>query len=143
VKDKQISKKDILPNLAMQCSAIEQITCMVSDILDLAQISSGTFKLRPVVFEIRSLIKSIIHVLVNQTEAKGLSLKVKIEDDLPIKMQGDSQRLRQVLMNIIGNAIKFTLKGFIYIHLAVDKTYQNTNWKRIIFSIRDTGAGIS
>ena len=78
----------------MQFSAIEQMTSMVSDILDLAQIRSGTFKLRPVVFEIRSLIKSIISVLVYQTEAKGLALKVKIEDDLPLNMQGDAQRLK-------------------------------------------------
>lgn len=78
----------------MQVSAIEQMTCMVSDILDLAQIRSGTFKLRPVCFEMRAVIKSIINVLVNQTEAKGLALKVKIDDDLPLKFLGDAQRLK-------------------------------------------------
>lgn len=78
----------------------------------------------------------------SQVEAKNLKLKIRIDEDVPSKVEADSQRIMQMVMNLVTNAIKFTKKGFIYVHLSNDKGYSNQNWKRLIFTVRDTGVGI-
>ena len=66
---------------------------MTSDILDFAQLKSGTFKLRPKQFDLRILIKQLKKIISSQMEAKNLDLKVKIEEDVPSKVEADNQRI--------------------------------------------------
>lgn len=54
---------------------------------------------------------------------KGISLKMKIDEDVPSKITSDPDRLKQIIMNLVGNAIKYTKKGYIYLHVKVDHTY--------------------
>ena len=61
--------------------------------------------------------------LIVQSKMKGIRLKMKIDEDVPSKITPDPDRLKQIIMNLVGNAIKYTKKGYIYLHVKVDHTY--------------------
>ena len=77
---------------------------------------------------------------------KGFSLKLKIDENVPKLIVSDPKRIKQIIMNVLGNAIKFTSKGYVYLHIKFDETYENLdddlNWIRLEISVRDTGCGI-
>jgi signal transduction histidine kinase len=113
---------------------------MVNDMLDLGHLRSNTFKFNNKTFDLQDLAQKIVDVLIIQSKMKGLHLKMKIDSDVPKKVFSDPERLKQIIMNLIGNAIKYTTKGYVYLHLKVDPTYESDgNWKRLEISVRDTG----
>ena len=108
---------------------------IINDILDFSKIESGKLELSPIDYDFRVFIDNINSMFVYVTQNKGLEFKLEYGDNLPEYLYGDDIRLRQVLTNICGNAVKFTEKG--YIKLTVTK-----NDEKLIFKIEDTGIGI-
>jgi signal transduction histidine kinase/CheY-like chemotaxis protein/ligand-binding sensor domain-containing protein len=100
----------------------ESLLGIVNEILDLSKIESGKLELEKVRMEPRGVIKSVIDVLRYRAEEKGLTLDAVIAIDVPATVLGDPARLQQVLMNLVGNAIKFTERGSIRIHLEATHT---------------------
>lgn len=109
---------------------------LVSELLDQAQLDSGKLKLSQRPFEPREVLGSICNQLSVLAEAKNLSFQANIADDLPISIVGDSQRLKQILVNLISNAIKFTETGGIQVNIA---TASPSEW---MMRVTDTGPGI-
>ncbi len=113
---------------------------IISDILDLSKIEARRMQLERRIFSLRETISQTINLLRPQAQAKGLSLFARIAPDLPDLYLGDEGRLHQILLNLLGNAIKFTSRGSISITVlagAVDATSCTLR-----FSIKDTGIGI-
>jgi signal transduction histidine kinase/ActR/RegA family two-component response regulator len=114
---------------------------VVNDILDFSKIEAGKLELDIDNFKIKFLSNQVIEAVKYQTIQKKLELNIIHSDNLPQVIKGDKMRLRQILINLLGNAIKFTNKGFIELKietLAVHKNGTNT----IRFSVIDTGIGI-
>ena len=113
---------------------------MINDILDFSKIESGRMTLENRPFHLRKCVEEALDLFSSQIRAKGLDGIYLIAPDVPLNLMGDATRLRQILVNLIGNAIKFTPRG----EIAVNVRLQNREEKgsRLLFSVTDTGIGI-
>ena len=114
---------------------------LINSILDLAKVESGRLTLERVGFDLREVVEKSAQTLAIRAHAKGLELTVSIAPGVPTALLGDPLRLRQVLINLIGNAIKFTEHGEVLV--AVDRDYAPDEPIRLKFGVRDTGIGIA
>ena len=114
------------------------LLCIVNDILDITKIESGRFELCPEPTDIRELVDGIIELFAAVAHAKGLRLNKSVAQDVPRCISVDANRLRQVLSNLVSNAVKFTSTGTISLRATVGEA---DNWIR--FEIEDTGIGIA
>jgi len=114
---------------------------LVEDVLDFSKIEAGKLTVAKEDFDLYALGNGATQVLRPQAERKGLSFVVSIMPDVPPYVRGDPIHLRQVLINLLGNAVKFTEKGGVTLHVSHVSTGQGS--ERLKFSIRDTGIGIA
>ncbi len=113
---------------------------LINDILDLSKIEAGRLELDPHEFDLEQLVMELVDAMAMQARNKGLDMICFIDPRAARTVIGDSTRLRQVLVNLIGNALKFTEKGEIYVRVAPDKIDgQNVTCR---FAVTDTGIGI-
>ena len=115
----------------------KSLLAIINEILDLSRIEAGKFTLHAEAFVLRDLVEDTACLLAPLAEEKDLELSFTISPDLPETVFGDPVRVRQVLFNLVGNAIKFTLDG----HVAITVTGQTGT--DVTFEVRDTGIGIS
>ena len=113
---------------------------VINDILDFSKVESGNLQLEKKEFNFSDIINSVGNLLRKQALDKNIHLQYQVDDDLPSKVIGDSSRLRQIFINLINNAIKFTKHGFINIKIS-GKFITSTTYE-FRFSIADTGIGI-
>ncbi|MBI4006651.1 MAG: response regulator, partial [Gammaproteobacteria bacterium] len=123
----------------IQASA-HTLLALIEDILDLSKIEAGKATSENIDFDLHELIHTSVRILFQQAESKGLDLKLHISPDVPYKLNGDAMHLRQVLINLLGNAIKFTDRGKVEVNTFSIKTNAHYSWLR--FEIKDTGIGI-
>ena len=114
---------------------------IINDILDVSRIEAGKLPIENYVFKTDSLINDVVHLISPITEQKNLPLQTNIATNLPPLLQGDADRIKQVLLNLLNNAIKFTESGSIT--LAVELNHQDQQTATLTFSISDTGIGLS
>jgi signal transduction histidine kinase len=114
----------------------EQLSSLISDLLDQSRIEAGGLVLRISSFAPVQLVADVVSTLGLQAEDKGLTLTCAVDDALPAELAGDPRRLRQILVNLVSNAIKFTEDGSVDV-----RVYQpdDTHWA---FGVSDTGPGI-
>ncbi|MBK8817395.1 MAG: response regulator [Methylococcaceae bacterium] len=123
----------------------ETLLSVINDILDFSKIEAGRFELEKIDFDLHKMVEDTIELFAEPAQSKGLEYALHIAQDVPDAINGDPTRLRQVIGNLIGNAVKFTALGEIVVTLSLDKTTQPTTESplpKIRFSIRDTGIGI-
>ena len=113
---------------------------LINSILDLARVESGRLSLEAVAFDVVELTEKVADTLAVRAHEKGIELAVRFGIGLPPMLVGDPLRLRQVLTNLVGNAIKFTGRGEVVIDVALDPAQSNPG--SLLFSVRDTGIGI-
>ena len=121
----------------VQQSAASLLT-IVNDILDVSKIEAGKLSLEIGEVDLRDLVLDTLKGLKVSADAKGLSLECDVAPDVPARVRGDAGRLRQVLINLIGNAIKFTERGRVSV--AIELSRDRSDF--LHFSVRDTGIGI-
>jgi two-component system sensor histidine kinase/response regulator len=121
-------------------SSADDLLTVINDILDFSRMEKGKFTLDPIDFSLRDMISDTVHVVALRAHQKGLELVVDIDADVPHTLRGDPGRLRQVLINLLGNAIKFTADGEI--ELRVSRQDGTPADSLLHFSVRDTGIGI-
>ena len=113
---------------------------LIEDVLDFSKIEAGKITIESVDFDLHSLIQSTITIFSRQAAAKGLKLGVLVMPDVTPDLKGDAHHLQQVLVNLIGNAVKFTERGDVQLTASVLIESQQT--VRLRFAVRDTGIGI-
>ena len=118
----------------------EALLNVINDILDFSKIEAGNLEIELRDFDIRTCIEEVLDVFAAKSGQTGIDLVYEIKPEVPAQIIGDSLRLRQVLMNLVGNAIKFTERGeiFVGVHLVSEKD----GGLELQFSVRDTGIGI-
>jgi two-component system sensor histidine kinase/response regulator len=121
-------------------SSTESLMRVINDILDYSKIEAGKFDLDPIEFNVRNLIEDTLRVLAIRAHQKGLELACDISTDVPKHIVGDPGRLRQVLTNLLGNAVKFTERGEIVVSARV--AGQVANGHDIECAVSDTGIGV-
>jgi len=116
------------------------LLALINDILDLAKVESGHFELESIGFDLRALLEKLIEMMASRSQDRGLRLVLEILPDVPSGLVGDPNRLRQILLNLIGNALKFTERGSVTLRVEQDPN-RASDWLR--FSVIDTGIGIA
>ncbi len=112
---------------------------VINDILDFSKIEAGKLELAVAPFELQRLLRGVLHTFRDQVLSKGLALHVKVGDTVPERLSGDEARLRQILFNLVGNAVKFTEQGEVAVEV---RRMDMGNSLRLEIEIRDTGVGI-
>jgi PAS domain S-box-containing protein len=114
---------------------------VINDILDFSKVEAGRMVLDPVFFAARDVIDGAANTVAWQAHAKGLGFVVEIDDDVPRRLDGDAGRLRQILVNLLGNAIKFTERGEVELRVTREGG-SGAGAVVLHFAVRDTGIGI-
>jgi PAS domain S-box-containing protein len=127
----------------------ESLMMIINDILDFSKIEAGHFSLSEAPFDLRACVESALDVLGPRAMEKHLDLTYYVADEVPGLVLGDEQRLRQVLINLVGNAVKFTAKGDVYVEVDAqpvppgqDGPSGQRNLWELTFRVRDSGIGI-
>lgn len=123
---------------------------LINDILDFSRLEAGRFELDPTSFDIRRLLQETMRTLSLRAHEKGLELAAHVNPDVPLRLIGDPLRLKQIMTNLVGNAIKFTDSGEVVISIGVRTTEADAakDWQagdpvHLEIQVRDTGIGIS
>ncbi|HEY1092856.1 MAG TPA: ATP-binding protein, partial [Burkholderiaceae bacterium] len=119
----------------------EHLLGLIKDVLDMASIEAGRVRITPEVVDLRGLLDVITDSMRLRAEEKQLEFRVELHDELPSKVRVDGQRLRQVLLNLLANAVRFTDQGFV--SLKVWPLARTTSQLRVRFEVADSGIGIS
>lgn len=126
--------------LAQQSS--EHLMHIINDVIDLSKIEAGYTELSQVPFSLRECLKATFFPLKTIAADKGLDFELTIEEAVPDRLVGDHNRLRQILENIVGNAVKFTHHGMVTVSVHLDAANQTMGQRRLQFTVTDTGIGI-
>lgn len=127
-------------------NSANHLLTIINDILDFSKLEAGEMHLQTQDFVLNDCLQTVIDVLSSQAEVKGIKLSAAIAHQVPTRLQGDPVRLRQILLNLVGNAIKFTDVGEVVVQidsLAAEPYLSNSQSLSLLFSVRDTGIGIS
>ncbi|MCR4818467.1 MAG: response regulator [Fretibacterium sp.] len=115
---------------------------LVNDILDFSKIEAGKMEILPVDYDISSLINDLVNMIQARIDKKGLSLKLEFDEEMPKVLHGDEVRIKQVVTNILTNAVKYTEKGSVTFHIGYERIADDPEGVYLDFSISDTGIGI-
>jgi signal transduction histidine kinase/CheY-like chemotaxis protein len=118
----------------------ESLLTIINDILDFSKIEAGQMVIEPAAFDLREMVEEAATLLAPKAGAKGLELVVRLKPEVPRYVIGDSGRIRQVLLNLAGNAIKFTPSGYVLVEVLCPA--QNEQECCLRFTVQDTGVGI-
>jgi signal transduction histidine kinase/CheY-like chemotaxis protein len=121
-------------------SSADSLLAIINDILDFSKIEAGRLDLDPICFNIRESMEEIVRALALPAHAKGIELLCELKPEVPDYVLGDPLRVRQVVVNLLGNAIKFTERGEILLQAGLET--QSDGELTLHFSVRDTGIGI-
>jgi len=125
-------------------SSTDSLLTIINDILDFSKIEAGKFKLEKSDFILKNVVDDIYALLSPKVEEKDLKLLIEIDDKIPEKIHGDATRLRQILINLLANAIKFTEHGQVKLHIKLaDNANIQDNEFPVEIIVTDTGIGIS
>ena len=122
-------------------SSGEALLTIINDILDFSKIEAGKLQFDTTDFDLRNAVEGTVEMLAEKAHEKDLEFACLIHSDVPTSLRGDPGRLRQVLTNLTGNALKFTERGEVVV--TAEKEFETDNSVMVRFSISDTGIGIS
>ena len=114
---------------------------IIGDILDYSKIEAGRLSIEPIPFDLEVAVSEVVELLSTKAEEKGLALIMRYEPGAPRRLIGDAGRIRQILMNLVGNAIKFTDDGHVFVNVVCLSVTKNRAILRI--SVKDTGIGVA
>lgn len=120
-------------------NAGQNLLAIINDILDFSKIDSGKMEIVPVIYDFSSMIHDVVNMISIKADAKALSFHVYVNENLPSRMKGDDIRIRQILINLLTNAVKYTMHGTVAFHVDGEVT---ANTAILKFRIEDTGIGI-
>jgi PAS domain S-box-containing protein len=142
---RQLTKEDLSTNqhfyVKQSESSAKHLLTILNNVLDIAKIESGDMEIVEESFSPSALAYNVHSIMYSQTKDKNLEFKLNVNPEIKPVLKGDDTRLRQVLINLIGNAIKFTDKGMI--HLSLELLEENQDFQTLKFEVSDTGIGMS
>ncbi len=121
----------------------ESLLSIINNILDFSKIESGKFQLSLADFDLRHLLEDTTEIIASQAHTKGLELALNLPPELDSAVHGDADRLRQVFVNLLGNAIKFTQHGEIQLKVSLIESNNSKTHLNLLCEVKDTGPGIA
>jgi signal transduction histidine kinase/DNA-binding response OmpR family regulator/methyl-accepting chemotaxis protein len=135
------TQRDYLRNVSKSAYSLLNI---INDILDFSKIEAGKLFIDEANFKLNELVEETVDILSIKAQEKGLELVCSIDPGMPSQLKGDPARIKQVLINLIGNAIKFTAKGEVFVNVqsGLTETKDGDSYLNVAISVKDTGIGI-
>lgn len=118
----------------------KSLLTIINDILDFSKIESGKMTIQPIEYEPMSIVNDVTNILMARVEEKDVEFLLDVDPNIPNRLYGDNERIKQVLLNIANNAIKFTRQGQVVLHLGYEKKSEDEIVLK--FAVEDTGIGI-
>ncbi|WP_410328346.1 response regulator [Marinobacter sp.] len=122
-------------------NASQSLSAIINDLLDISSMEAGKLVLEDIPFDLRETLNDLVHMLGSRAREKGLALELRIDENLPWSLKGDPARIRQILLNLVSNAIKFTDSGHVLISIEV--LGRRNGKARLRLAVEDTGVGIN
>jgi two-component system, sensor histidine kinase and response regulator len=126
--------------LNMLKMSADSLLAIINDVLDFSRIEAGKLDMDPIEFKVREIVQGVTQTFVSAAHQKNLKLDSRIANEVPEVLVGDPLRLRQILVNLVGNAVKFTTRGEVAVGVSLESVGEQN--VRLRFTIRDTGVGI-
>ncbi|MBR1598756.1 MAG: response regulator [Lachnospiraceae bacterium] len=123
-------------------NAGQGLLSIINDILDLSKIESGKMEIIPVDYDFSSVIHDVVNMVREKAKDKGLTVNVILDHELPARYYGDEVRLRQILLNLLNNAVKYTEEGSVTLEIEGKRKDNDSELMELSFSVNDTGIGI-
>ena len=140
-----LAETDLTPDQQISTETIHlsalSLLKIINDILDFSKIDSGHLEIEKRPFHLKQVVESVCEMFTPDAQSKGLKLECRYPKEVPSFLTGDEVRIRQVLTNLVGNAIKFTHSGGVFVD--VERVEQSVDSIKLRVSVRDTGVGIS
>ena len=140
LKQTSLNNEQVLLLDAIEVSA-NSLLSLINDVLDFSKIEAGKLDFEIIEFNLRSVLGDVERILQTKANEKGLDFKINCDEKIPAKLKGDPHRLKQVILNLASNAIKFTSKGHVEVRIKLEKTKSKQHLLR--FEVNDTGIGVS
>ncbi|HEY5587269.1 MAG TPA: PAS domain S-box protein [Ruminiclostridium sp.] len=137
ISDSEAERKECLE---LSKNSGDILVRVINDILDYSKIEAGKMSIHDAPFNLKEIISEVLTLFDASAKSKNLKIQLHCDSNIPMKLKGDSVRLRQVLSNLIGNAVKFTNEGSINVSIKID--YFNERETKLTFMVEDTGIGI-
>ena len=142
--NEMILREDISPEVADDAeniqSASKMLLHLINDILDMSKIESGRMELTVASYSVGKMLSDVVSMLWSRAKDKGLAFHVNVDPGIPTALYGDEVRIKQILTNMLSNAIKYTNEGSVTLNVQCENREDNKAW--ISFSVTDTGIGI-
>ncbi len=132
---------DAKANLKIICQSGEHLIALITDILDMSKIEAGRIELNPTTFNLSRLVENLASMFRLWAQAKALRFEVVVDGESVAYVVADEGKIRQVLINLLGNAIKFTARGQVTLHITLERRSANQLW--LSAQVEDTGPGIA
>lgn len=134
------SSEEAIRNYALDIrNAGQTLLSMINEVLDFSRIESGKLELVPAEYDLGSMLHDISNMITLKAKSKGIRLNLRVSDTLPCRLYGDEIRIRQVLINLLNNAVKYTEKGSVTLRVSGERDGEDEIFH---FSVEDTGIGI-
>ncbi|HWP40793.1 MAG TPA: CHASE3 domain-containing protein, partial [Tepidisphaeraceae bacterium] len=124
-------------------SSARSLTGVINDILDFSKIEAGKLEILPSELNLRHLVEEVVEMQAQSASSKGLNLACHTDPAVPVMVRADGDRLRQILVNLVNNAIKFTHRGSVVVRVTCDQPGDDGRCATIRFAVSDTGIGIA
>ncbi|MBG0827113.1 response regulator [Planomonospora sp. ID67723] len=134
-----VRQRDYLTTVQNSADALLNV---INDILDFSKIEAGKLEIDPVDFDVRALVEDVVSLMAAPAQAKRLEITAVVHPAIPPALRGDVHRIRQVLTNMVSNAIKFTERGEVIVEVAVGAPEGHSMIRQVHFAVVDTGIGI-
>lgn len=139
-----LASEPLQPDHAQQVNDIitagQHLLSLVNDLLDLAKLEAGKLELNITALDLRKLVEEVATMLSTQAKVKHLEMRVNFQEGTPHLIMGDAKAIRQILLNLLGNALKFTSEG--YVEIAIECIEQTAKQAKLKLSVNDSGIGI-
>lgn len=133
------TQRNLLKTLQVSSESLLQL---INDFLDVSKIEAGQVEISSFVFDLNELLTGTAELMRVRAQLKGLTVNLQVQDDVPLSILGDANRLRQILINLMNNAVKFTPKGHVSLEVEVARSEPEAQQIELMFRVSDTGVGI-
>lgn len=142
--NEMILREDVSDEVASDAKNIQgaskMLLTLINDILDMSKIESGNMDIVPVTYDVGAMLSDIVNMIWVRAKEKGLEFHVDVDQTLPSQLYGDEVRIKQILINVLNNAVKYTTEGSVT--LSIQCKSQENGYAKVSYSIADTGIGI-
>jgi len=142
LSDRKTSQPEVKRYLELARQSADHLMRLINDVIDISKVEAGHAQLSLQPFTLPRILEATFFPLQAAAEDKGIAFQFTVADDVPRDLVGDANRLRQVLENVVGNAVKFTSQGSVSVSVTLDREHQPEQGVRLLFSVLDSGIGI-